>query len=65
MRRLALAIILGLGLLATNAVAKSGSTPIQLEDGDVTRFWTAYDAVRAADTPEAQKAARPGVPWSI
>jgi hypothetical protein len=57
MRRLALAIILGLGLLATNAVAKSGSTPIQLEDGDVTRFWTAYDAVRAADTPEAQKAA--------
>ena len=56
MRRLALAISLGLGLLATSAVAQSGSTPIQLEDGDVARFWTAYDAVRAADTPEAQKA---------
>lgn len=57
MRRLAVAISLGLGLLATSAVAQSGSTPIQLEDGDVARFWTAYDAVRAADTPEAQKAA--------
>ena len=55
MRRLALAISLGLGLMAASAQAQT--TPIRLEDGDVARFWTAYDAVRAADTPEAQKAA--------
>ena len=51
MRRLALAISLGLGLMAASAQAQT--TPIRLEDGDVARFWTAYDAVRAADTPEA------------
>jgi len=55
MRRLALAISLGLGLMAASAQAQT--TPIRLEDDDVARFWTAYDAVRAADTPEAQKAA--------
>lgn len=57
MRRPALTIILGLSLLATGAAAQSGSSPIQLEDGDVARFWTAYDAVRAETSPEAQKAA--------
>ena len=55
MRRWALAISLGLGLMAASAQAQT--TPIRLEDGDVARFWIAYDAVRAADTPEAQKAA--------
>lgn len=57
MRRPALTITLGLSLLATGAAAQSGSSPIQLEDGDVARFWTAYDAVRAETSPEAQKAA--------
>ena len=59
MRRWALAFSLGLGLglglMGAGALAQT--SPIQLEDGDVARFWTAYDAVRAADTPEAQKAA--------
>lgn len=57
MRRLALTITLGLSLMATGATAQSGSSPIQLEDSDVARFWTAYDAVRAETSPEAQKAA--------
>lgn len=56
MRRLALTITLGLSLLATGAAAQSGPSPIRLEDGDVARFWTAYDAVRAETSPEAQKA---------
>ena len=56
MRRLALTITLGLSLLATGAAAQSSSSPIRLEDSDVARFWTAYDAVRAETSPEAQKA---------
>lgn len=57
MRRLALTITLGFSLLASGAAAQSGSSPIQLEDSDVARFWTAYEAVRAETSPEAQKAA--------
>lgn len=53
MRQWALAISLGVSLLATSALAQT--SPIQLVDDDVARFWTAYDAIQAADTPEAQK----------
>lgn len=56
MRRLALTITLGFSLLATAAAAQSSPSPIRLEDSDVARFWTAYDAVRAETSPEAQKA---------